>query len=71
MPSVSFSDHGCLPFDFRSEQFCGDAHTLMRATGRSLETCRQELFIAGGDLALAYELLTAGYRVDSATPTLH
>lgn len=71
MPSVSLSDDACLSADFRSDQFRSDAHTLMRATGRSLETCRQELFIAGGDMALAYELLTAGYGADTIAPTLH
>lgn len=58
-------------FDFRSSQFDADARTLARATGAALETCRQELFIAEGDMVLAYELLTAGYETDPRLPTLH
>lgn len=59
------------PFDFRSGRFCDDARTLARATGLDLEKCRQELFIAEGDVVLAYELLTVGYGVESAARTLH
>jgi len=59
------------PFDFRSSQFGDDAQTLSRATGLGLEKCRQELFIAEGDVALAYDLLTVGYGVEPPPPTLH
>jgi hypothetical protein len=58
-------------FDFRSSPFCADAQALARATGRCLETCRQELFIAEGDMVLAYQLLTAGYEAEPVFPTLH
>ncbi len=67
---ASPADHGHV-FDFRSSQFGADAQTLARATGASLETCREQLFIAEGDMALAFEWLTAGYAVDPNTPTLH
>jgi len=50
------------PFDFRSSRFCTDALTLARATGKKLQSCRQELFIAEGDMGLAYELLASGYE---------
>lgn len=71
MTAVSLpADHG-PSFDFRSCHFDADAQTLARATGASLETCRQELFIAEGDMALAFELLTAGYEAEPAAPTLH
>lgn len=69
--SIALSVDHCPPFDFRSGQFGDDAQTLARTTGRSLETCRQELYIAEGDLALAYELLTAGYQGEMPAPTLH
>lgn len=64
------ADH-CQPFDFRCAQFDDDAQMLARATGRTLEKCRQELFIAEGDLALAYALLTVGYSAEPFTPILH
>lgn len=64
------ADHS-QPFDFRSAQFGADAQALARATGQSEETCRQELFIAEGDMVLAHEWLTAGYAAQAAAPTLH
>ena len=67
---ASPADHSHV-FDFRSSQFGADARTLARATGASLQACRQELFIAEGDMALAFELLTAGYETEPVTPTLH
>ena len=69
--TVAVSAHHNQPFDFRSIRFCDDAQTLARATGPSLQRCRQELFIAEGDVALAHELLTAGYGMEPATRTLH
>lgn len=59
------------PFDFRSPRFAMDALTLARATGCSLADCRQELFMAEGDMALAFELLVAGYEAETVIPTLH
>lgn len=64
------ADH-CQPFDYRSAQFGADAQTLVRATRQSVETCRQMLYIAEGDMVLAHEWLTAGYAAQSAAPTLH
>lgn len=69
--SVSSPADHCQPFDFRCARFDDDARTLVRATGRTLDQCRQELFIAEGDLALAYELLTVGYGATYSTPILH
>lgn len=59
------------PFDFRSTRFAIDALTLARATGCSLADCRQELFMAEGDMALAFELLVDGYEAETVTPVLH
>ncbi len=67
---ASPADHGHV-FDFRSSEFGADAQTLARATGATLETCRQQLFIAEGDMALAFEWLTAGYAADQIPSTLH
>lgn len=58
-------------FDFRSYQFGVNARTLARATGRCLVSCRQELFIAEGDMGLAYVVLIAGYGAEPDHPTLH
>ncbi len=58
-------------FDFRSSRFCADAMTLARATGRALQRCRQELFMAEGDMGLAYELLLTGYDGEPVVHTLH
>ncbi len=59
------------PFDFRSTRFVIDALSLARTTGCSLVDCRQELFMAEGDMALAFELLAAGYEAEAAIPILH
>ena len=59
------------PFDFRSRPFEVDARTLVRVTGCSLVACRQQLFMAEGDMGLAHELLLSGYDVASPDPTLH
>jgi|GEM_PF-2357445 len=59
------------PFDFRSTRFAIDALTLARTTGCSLADCRQELFMAEGDMALAFELLVAGYEAEARIPILH
>lgn len=59
------------PFDFRSSRFCTDALTLARATGRTVQSCRQELFIAEGDMGLAYELLVSGYESETVVHTVH
>ena len=65
------SDHGCADFDFRSRQFGVDALTLARVTGHSLVACRRELFMAEGDMALAFELLIAGYGAQPAQAASH
>ena len=54
------NDQASLFFNFRSQRFCDDAHALMRATGCSLAECRQELFIAEGDLEEAQVALVFG-----------
>jgi hypothetical protein len=58
-------------FDFRSVRFCTDALTLARTTGCSLDLCRQELFIAEGDMVLAFEWLVSGYNITQDAPVLH
>ena len=70
VPSVLSVEH-IESFDFRSSRFCSDALTLARATGRPLQSCRQELFIAEGDMGLAYAFLTSGYETAPVAPTLH
>ena len=66
---VSFDHSGS--FDFRSSGFIADAQALARATGRSLDCCRQELFMAEGDMGLAFELLVSGYDAEPVIPTWH
>ena len=63
-------DHG-ESFDFRSSRFCDDAQTLARTTGRALQSYRQELFIAEGDMGLAYEWLVRGYEGEAVANTWH
>ncbi len=58
-------------FDFRSPRFCADAQSLARATGRSLAACRQDLFIAEGDMALAFDWLVSGYDGPAGEPVIH
>jgi hypothetical protein len=58
-------------FDFRSKGFAADAATLARTTGCALERCRQELFIAEGDMGLAYHWLVAGYDLQPDDSVLH
>jgi hypothetical protein len=58
-------------FDFRSNGFAADAVTLARTTGCALERCRQELFIAEGDMGLAYHWLVAGYDLQPDDSVLH
>lgn len=70
VPSDLSVDH-TEPFDFRSVRFCSDALTLARATGRTLQSCRQELFIAEGDMGLAYESLVSGYEDEPIVHTVH
>ena len=50
------------PFDFRSARFAEDARRLVAHTGRSLESCRQELFLAEGDVDEARAVLDRGDR---------
>ncbi len=69
-PSDMSVDH-TEPFDFRSSRFCTDALTLARATGKTLQSCRQELFIAESDMGLAYELLASGYEGEPVMHTVH
>lgn len=59
------------PFDFRSPRFCTDASTLVRTTGRSLADCRQNLFIAEGDMVLAFKWLVSGYDEPTGDPVFH
>jgi hypothetical protein len=58
-------------FDFRSSGFAADAATLARATGCSLARCRQELFIAEGDMGLACRWLVSGYDLQADDPVIH
>lgn len=58
-------------FDFRSQRFADDATALARITGRSLEHCRQELFIAEGDVALALAVIEQGYEALMRHHALH
>ena len=58
-------------FDFRSSRFCSDAQTLARTTGRSLAACRQDLFIAEGDMALAFDWLVSGYDGEYDDTVIH
>jgi hypothetical protein len=58
-------------FDFRSPGFAADAATLARTTGLALERCRQELFIAEGDMGLAYHWLVSGYDLLADDPVIH
>ncbi len=51
-----------MPFDFRSQRFEDDALQLVAQTGQSLEACRQELFLAEGDVDEARAVLESGYR---------
>ena len=75
VPAVSVSScartSAADTFDFRSERFAADAQTLARTTGCALVDCRQELFMAEGDMTLAYELLTDGYDVETVAALLH
>ena len=57
--------------DFRSERFAVDALALARLTGRPLDVCRQELFIAEGDTAEACMVLLAGSPQESGGHRLH
>jgi hypothetical protein len=59
------------PFDFRSPRFCADALSLVRTTGRSLAACRQDLFIAEGDMVLAFSWLVSGYDGATDDPVFH
>ena len=70
MPSDMSADH-TAPFDFRSVRFCTDALTLARATGLTLQSCRQELFIAEGDMGMAYTSLVSGYEDELVVQTVH
>ncbi len=45
------------PLDFRSQRFAVDALALVRLTGKPLDVCRQELFIAEGDACEACMVL--------------
>lgn len=58
-------------FDFRSPGFCANALNLARTTGRSLADCRQDLFIAEGDMVLAFDWLVSGYDGLTDDPVVH
>ena len=58
-------------FDFRSPRFAVDALALAHLTGRPLELCRQELFIAEGDAAEACLVLQGVAWRDPAPSVLH
>lgn len=49
-----------MPFDFRSARFAEDARHLVATTGRSLDACRRELFLAEGDVGEARAVLDRG-----------
>jgi len=68
--SDGLADH-TQAFDFRSSRFGVDAQTLARVTGRSVPRCRQELFIAEGDMALAYEWLVQGHGAEDLVHGRH
>ncbi len=59
------------PFDFRSQEFCDAAERLMRVSGCSLVLCRQELFIAWGDVAQAHTALLLANCLQQGGPVLH
>lgn len=71
VPNTALPANPVQPFDFRSSRFCDDAQALARATGQSVQQCRQALFIAEGDAAMAFELLMVEYGVEPAGHTLH
>ena len=70
LPPDSASD-ACHLFDFRSRRFHDDACALVSATGCEIDLCRQELFIAQGDPALALDALLAGVDNLTRRQTLH
>ena len=59
------------PFDFRSPLFRDAALMLVQTTGCSLLLCRQELFIAEGDVAQAYATLSAARSACVEVSALH
>lgn len=59
------------PLDFRSQRFAVDALALMRLTGKPLDECRQELFIAEGDACEACMVLLGDARPAPAGAELH
>ena len=59
------------PLDFRSQGFCEAAVILVQWTGCSLMLCRQELFIAEGDMEQAYATLLARKAAATANRSLH
>ena len=59
------------PLDFRSQAFRNAALMLVQTTRCSLVLCRQELFIAEGDMAQARAALLARAAIAVADPILH
>ena len=62
---------GPAQFDFRSARFAREALALQRLTGRSLNLCRQELFIAEGDALEAYQCLVQPVGPGPPAPWTH
>ncbi len=63
--------HGPVQLDFRSAHFAHGAFALQRLTGRSLLLCRQELFIAEGNVVEAWHVLVGGPAADSPRVVMH
>ena len=59
------------PWDFRSEEFRAAALILVQTTGCSLMLCRQELFIAEGDMEQAHAVLVGATAVAAGREPLH
>lgn len=72
-PDLKSSSHYCatMAFDFRSQRFCEEANALVQMTGRSLVMCRQELFLAEGDVLQAQAVLCAGDALPAWSERLH
>lgn len=59
------------PFDYRSQRFEDDARQLARWTSAPLDTCREQLFMAEGDLVLARLLVEQGYDALGRDSDMH
>ncbi|MEO8859293.1 MAG: hypothetical protein ABI343_20095, partial [Burkholderiaceae bacterium] len=59
------------PMDFRSMAFRDDAEQLVQTTGCTLTLCRQELFIAEGDIEEARRVLVERKPAAATIAPLH